>query len=69
MPKIIIDKEKCKACKICIDACPKKLIGISEDTNKSGCNYAIFNDKNNECIGCAICATCCPDIAIKEVYK
>ena len=27
-----------------------------------------FDDKNNECIGCAMCAKRCPDIAI-EVFK
>ena len=28
-----------------------------------------FDDKNNECLGCAMCAMRCPDLAIKEVYR
>jgi 2-oxoglutarate ferredoxin oxidoreductase subunit delta len=49
--------------------CPKNLIKISEDTNKLGNNVVEFCDPNNECIGCAMCATRCPDLAIIEVYR
>ena len=28
-----------------------------------------FVDKNNECVGCAMCAKRCPDMAIVEVHK
>ena len=28
----------------------------------------VYNDKNNECIGCAMCARRCPDMAI-EVFR
>ncbi len=68
MSNIVIDKEKCKTCGICVSVCPKKLIKIGEDTNSSGYKYAVFNEEGG-CIGCALCAISCPDIAIKEVYK
>jgi len=68
MPNIIIDKEKCKACGICVDVCPKKLITIGDETNSSGSKFAVFNGED-KCVGCALCAVSCPDIAIKEVYK
>lgn len=69
MSHIVIDKSKCKACYLCIKECPKKLIKISEATNNLGNHVVEFCDENNECLGCAMCATRCPDLAITEVYR
>ncbi len=69
MSRIVIDKEKCKACYLCINECPKQLIKISNDTNKLGVHTVEFNDPDNKCIGCAMCAMRCPDLAITEVYR
>ena len=69
MSYIKIDKKKCKACYLCIDVCPKKLIKKGTETNKLGSFLAEFEDKNNECLGCAMCAVRCPDLAITEVIK
>jgi len=67
MAKIIIDKERCKGCLLCINACPKGLIKKSSQLNKRGLNYAEFKE-SDECAGCAMCAVICPDCCI-EVYK
>jgi len=69
MGRIVIDKQKCKACLLCIDVCPKKMIQQSKTLNSSGYYPVEFIESKNECIGCAICAQRCPDIAIIEVYK
>lgn len=69
MSYIKIDKNKCKACYLCVETCPKKLIKKGTETNKLGSFLVEFDDKNNECIGCAMCATRCPDLAITEVTK
>lgn len=69
MSHIKIDKNKCKACYLCVDACPKKLIKKGKETNKLGNFLVEFDDDNNECLGCAMCATRCPDLAITEVIK
>ena len=69
MGRIVIDKNKCKACLLCIDVCPKKLIEQGDDINEAGYYPVVFVDEKKECLGCAICAQRCPDIAIKEVYK
>ena len=41
----------------------------SEHVNHAGNKYVEFVDKNNECLGCALCAMSCPDMAIYEVLK
>ena len=69
MSYIVINKEKCKACYLCIEECPKKLLRVSKETNSLGNHVVEFNDPNNECLGCAMCATRCPDLSITEVYK
>lgn len=69
MSHIVIDENKCKACYLCINECPKKLIKIGEKTNNLGARLVEFSDPKNECLGCAMCAMRCPDLAITEVHK
>ena len=69
MGRIVINKDRCKGCGICIGACPKGLIQISSDLNKYNNHYAQYIDNDNKCVGCQICAKSCPDIAICEVYR
>jgi len=64
--KIIIDAERCKGCGLCVEACPRDNIVISNHSNKSG--YFPAQARNSDCTGCAICAVICPDAAI-EVYR
>lgn len=65
--KIIIDKELCKGCTYCVNACPLGVIAIEEEFNKKGFFPAspAYPDK---CTGCTLCAQMCPEIAI-EVYR
>ena len=65
--KVVIDKERCKGCELCVGVCPLKLLVMSEDLNASGYHVALFTD-NDKCTSCTLCATMCPDVAI-TVYK
>ena len=67
MAKVVIDKERCKGCGLCIGVCPKKIITISEGFNSKGYHFAKVSHQW-ACIGCLSCAIICPDVAI-EVYK
>lgn len=69
MAHIVIDENRCKSCYICLTTCPKGLIKKSDKTSRLGDYLVEFNDTNNECIGCAMCAKRCPDMAIVEVHK
>ena len=68
--KIVIDRERCKGCHICIDFCPNELIEVDKTLNKRGYSPARAKEKPKEkgCTGCAQCATVCPEVAI-EVYR
>lgn len=69
MSYIKVDKSKCKACYLCVDACPKKLITKGVEANSLGAFPVEFLDADNQCLGCAICAVRCPHLAITEVVK
>lgn len=67
--KIIIDKNLCKGCELCIEFCPKKVIHITKEFSPKGYFIAEYKEKNEDgCSGCATCAVVCPEAAI-EVYR
>jgi 2-oxoglutarate ferredoxin oxidoreductase subunit delta len=67
MARIEITVPKCKGCGLCIVACPKQCLELSEDINERGVNYPVMKE-GAECTGCASCALICPDARI-TVYR
>lgn len=61
--KLTFNEAYCKGCSLCINACPKKILHLSDRTNAKGYNVAECINEG-ECIGCANCATMCPDCVI-----
>jgi len=66
MPKIKINKDRCKGCYLCVVNCPQGLIKISNEMNVKGVKPVIFS--GGKCTGCGMCAVICPDCGI-IVYK
>jgi 2-oxoglutarate ferredoxin oxidoreductase subunit delta len=66
--KVIVKKDRCKGCELCISVCPKSVLAIDDvDVNANGYHAAkVVNEK--DCIACANCGMICPDGAI-SVYK
>ena len=62
MSRIVFLEERCKGCRLCVDACPAGIIGPSGRFNHQGYEVMTAGDG---CIGCASCAVMCPDTAIR----
>ena len=67
MPKIEVNELRCKGCQLCMQACPKQCIAMSDTFSTTG-YYPAKLAKPDACIGCGMCFQVCPDIAI-TVYK
>ena len=60
---ILVDKERCKGCGVCVASCPCDVLHLSAEVNSKG--YPVAQDA---CTGCASCAIICPDSCI-TVYR
>ena len=60
---VSVNESKCKGCALCVSACPKKIMKISDRANQSGQYVAVCSDPPS-CIGCKCCGIICPDDAI-----
>jgi len=66
--KIIIPKDRCKGCGLCVHVCKNKVLGMSKKkTNKHGYFFA-KRVKFKNCTGCVNCAVICPDTLV-EIYE
>ena len=65
---VTIDSARCKGCNPCVVACPCKVLALQpKEVNDRGYHFA-YAANPEACIGCAACATVCPD-ACFEVYR
>jgi 2-oxoglutarate ferredoxin oxidoreductase subunit delta len=65
--RVVIKTECCKGCELCIGACPRGVLEMSVEFNRSGYHYSIFK-YHDKCNSCTFCAIICPDVCI-EVYR
>lgn len=54
-----VDVEECKGCGLCVEACPPKVIRLSERLNHYGYCTAMYTGTG--CTGCGICFMVCPE--------
>ena len=54
-----VDGNECKGCGLCVEACPPKVIGMSEALNHYGYRTAAY--VGSGCTACGICFMACPE--------
>jgi 2-oxoglutarate ferredoxin oxidoreductase subunit delta len=63
--RILVDY--CKGCELCVAACPKGALEMSDQLTAIGFRPARPKE-GGECVGCTICHQVCPDAAI-EIWE
>ena len=64
---IVVDRERCKGCAVCVSACPCEVLALSAEFNGKGYQVA-YMARPDACTGCASCGVVCPDSCI-TVYR
>jgi NAD-dependent dihydropyrimidine dehydrogenase PreA subunit len=54
-----VDVNECKGCGLCVEACPPKVISMSEGLNHYGYRTATYAAAG--CTACGICFMVCPE--------
>ena len=57
----------CKGCELCVAACPKGAIEMSDELGETGVRPA-RPKAGVQCSGCTLCCQVCPDAAI-EIWE
>ncbi len=64
---VVIDRERCKGCLLCVRSCPTKTLGADDAPNSWG-YYPAKVVAPGTCIACGNCYVVCPDVAA-TVFK
>lgn len=64
---VVVDRERCKGCGVCVASCPCKVLALSVEVNSKGYPVAHLAQPD-ACTGCASCAVICPDSCM-TVYR
>ena len=64
MPSVRVLVQYCKGCGLCIPACPKNILYISDEVDRRGVHVVAVRE-DADCTGCLNCVTMCPDAALE----
>lgn len=57
--EVIIDRQRCTLCEVCINNCPMKALSLYKDDDSLSIDFIY-----QRCVGCNLCASLCPENAI-----
>ncbi len=58
LKELIINRDWCKGCEICIKYCPKQVLELDHEDKAEAVRV-------EDCIACKMCELRCPDLAIE----
>jgi 2-oxoglutarate ferredoxin oxidoreductase subunit delta len=62
LKEILINRNWCKGCNICVHYCPSGVLELDEDDKSAAVRPA-------DCICCMMCELRCPDLAIRVITE
>ena len=65
---VVINRDRCKGCALCVNACPQHVLHLSDTYNIRGYRPVVLDESVAACTGCAVCAVVCPDVVF-TVYR
>ncbi len=65
---VVLEQDRCKACSLCIDICPPRILRLSDTTFNAKGYPPIEVTEMDACTGCSVCAVICPDVVF-TVYR
>ena len=60
---LMVDRERCKGCELCIEVCPVQVLTPSAELNSRGVPPPTLKPQGR-CTLCTLCEYMCPDLAI-----
>ena len=64
---VVVDKEGCKGCGVCVEACPQDVLELNKEVNSRGYHYSYMKSPE-ACTGCSNCGVVCPDTCL-TIYR
>ncbi len=62
LKELVINREWCKGCGVCIAFCPKQVLELDKEEKSTAA-------RPEDCICCGLCEIRCPDLAIEVVLE
>lgn len=59
---VLIDRNRCKGCELCVHHCPQGVLQMEDVYNARGYRPVALIERERQCTGCAVCAVVCPDV-------
>ena len=66
--KVVISRDLCKGCYLCIRACPVKALEKDSELNSTGSYPVKLSGAADKCIACGNCYEVCADVCL-EIYE
>lgn len=68
MPEIVVNRDWCKGCYICVHVCPRHVLEIDQGSFDHGI-HPVIAARPDDCTVCRQCELLCPDLAISVSGK